>query len=122
LISDFTSRDDEKSVITVSRSEKQSRTISDLKMEHETFFNHEISKDEPMRLPPRHNKIKGVKAPFYRLKYSDVWKIHAAKYYTDRQNKRGAQIIVLQNDVVRLQDKIPIRMLGPNWDGSDKPL
>jgi len=55
----------------------------------------------------------------YRMKYDDPWKIHAGYRLGDMLGY-NPDITVWSGDGVRLQDPLPAKVLGPNWDGSKK--
>jgi len=55
----------------------------------------------------------------YRMKYDDPWKIHAGYRLGDKLGL-NPDIVVWSGDGVRLQDPLPAKVLGPNWDGSKK--
>nr|QDB74997.1 MAG: RNA-dependent RNA polymerase [Alternaria tenuissima narnavirus 1] len=55
----------------------------------------------------------------YRIKYDDPWKIHAG-YRLGEERGQNPDIVVWSGDVIRLQDPLPPRLLGPKWDTSSK--
>ncbi|QJT93767.1 RNA-dependent RNA polymerase [Erysiphe necator associated narnavirus 35] len=55
----------------------------------------------------------------YRIKYDDPWKIHAG-YRLGEIRGDTPEIIVWSGDVIRLQDPLPPRLLGPKWGSSSK--
>jgi len=55
----------------------------------------------------------------YRLKYDDPWKIHAGYRLGDKLDL-NPEITVWSGDGIRLQDPLPAKVLGPNWNGSAK--
>jgi hypothetical protein len=52
-----------------------------------------------------------------RIKYDDPWKIHAG-YRLGELRGKAPEIVLWSGDGIRLQDPLPARLLGPNWDGS----
>jgi len=56
----------------------------------------------------------------HRIKYEDPWKIHAARALAALRSEDGPEVVVWSGDGIRLQDPLPARILGPNWDGSRK--
>nr|QIR30283.1 RNA-dependent RNA polymerase [Plasmopara viticola lesion associated narnavirus 4] len=55
----------------------------------------------------------------YRVKYDDPWKIHAG-YRLGESLGEVPEITLWSGDGIRLQDPLPARLLGPNWEGSPK--
>jgi len=55
----------------------------------------------------------------YRIRYDDPWKIHAGHRLGESQDN-PPEIVVWSGDVIRLQDPLPPKVLGPLWDGSNK--
>jgi len=55
----------------------------------------------------------------YRLRYDDPWKIHAGYRLGDMLGQ-NPEITVWSGDGIRLQDPLPAKVLGPNWEGSPK--
>nr|WPR16644.1 MAG: RNA-dependent RNA polymerase [Mbeech associated narna-like virus 5] len=53
----------------------------------------------------------------YRIKYDDPWKIHAG-YRLAELKGTSPEIVVWSGDVIRLQDPLPARLLGPLWQAS----
>jgi len=64
-------------------------------------------------------RIQLRKTSRYRIRYDDPWKIHAG-YRLGELMDNNPQIVVWSGDVIRLQDPLPPRILGPKWDGSSK--
>nr|UUW20996.1 MAG: RNA-dependent RNA polymerase [Sanya narna-like virus 1] len=54
------------------------------------------------------------------INYSDPWKIISARSYMDEQGLKPSEIRVWFADVLRLQDPLPARILGPDWKGSKR--
>jgi hypothetical protein len=52
-----------------------------------------------------------------RLIYQDPWKVNAALVYADSRGWEAPKVYVWSGDVTRLTDKIPVRLLGPDWNG-----
>jgi len=50
-----------------------------------------------------------------RIRYDDPWKIHAGYRLGEIKGLRP-DIVVWSGDVIRLQDPLPPRILGPKWD------
>jgi len=61
----------------------------------------------------------GIK-PTLRLNYEDPWKIIASRAFQEDRGKTPPEIRVWFADVLRLQDPLPARILGPNWKGSKR--
>lgn len=55
----------------------------------------------------------------YRIKYDDPWKIHAG-YRLGELRDEHPELVVWSGDVIRLQDPLPPRLLGPRWESSSK--
>lgn len=53
-----------------------------------------------------------------RIRYEDPWKIHAARALASLQDKEGPELVTWSGDGIRLQDPIPGRILGSEWEGS----
>jgi len=53
-----------------------------------------------------------------RIKYEDPWLIHAARTLAIIRGEQTPEIVVWSGDGIRLQDPLPARVLGPNWEGS----
>jgi len=67
-----------------------------------------------------HSKlIRFRKTSRYRIKYDDPWKIHAG-YRLGEIRGESPDLVVWSGDVIRLQDPLPPRLLGPSWDVSSK--
>jgi hypothetical protein len=69
-----------------------------------------------------HEKTEGTSIRFrkssrYRVKYDDPWKIHAG-HRLGALRGNAPEVVVWSGDVIRLQDPLPPRALGPKWDGS----
>jgi len=63
--------------------------------------------------------IRFRKSSRYRVKYDDPWKIHAGRQLGISLGK-DPKTVVWSGDGIRLQDPLPARLLGPNWQGSAK--
>jgi len=63
--------------------------------------------------------IRFRKSSRYRIRYDDPWKIHAG-YRLGNLLGESPEIVVWSGDVIRLQDPLPPRLLGPKWDASSK--
>jgi len=55
-----------------------------------------------------------------RIVYTDPFLIMAAVDYATRVGRTPPKVRVWEGDVVRLSDKIPKRLLGPDWNGRGK--
>jgi len=68
------------------------------------------------------NRSSRFKKNTVKIKYEDPWKIQAATRYQEFRGQKPPKILVWPGDGYRLQDMIPPRLLGPEWDGSQKNL
>jgi len=86
---------------------------------------HESSGSETENVPDvleerrERQKVRFRKTSRYRIKYDDPWKIHAG-YRLGELKGNTPEIVVWSGDVIRLQDPLPARLLGPTWDASPK--
>lgn len=55
-----------------------------------------------------------------KIKYDDPWKIHAAAVWNEAAGKEPADLVVWSGDGIRLQDPLPVRLLGKSWAGGAK--
>jgi len=78
----------------------------------------ETSEAEELLEPAGPGQIRRRKDPTKRIKYEDPWKLHAASALASLQGKPGPEIVVWSGDGIRLQDPLPSRLLGPDWEGS----
>jgi len=107
---------------------EESASLADMAHQNDDAMvdsDHESSGSESENIPEiLEARIPGQKIRFrkdirYRVKYDDPWKIHAGYRLADIRGK-PSEIVVWSGDVIRLQDPLPARILGPNWQASQK--
>lgn len=62
-------------------------------------------------------KTRVNKKSIIRPRHENCWKILAALDFTTERGLKTPKVRVWGSDLVRLQDKLPTRVLGPNWTG-----
>jgi len=55
----------------------------------------------------------------YRIRYDDPWKIQAGIAFSENEDIKPV-LRVWSGDGIRLQDPLPAKLFGPNWDGSHR--
>jgi len=61
----------------------------------------------------------GELTEFYRFLYNDPFKVNSVMYFKGSRNPKDVPMLLCwPGGVVRLQDNIPVRALGEDWDGN----